>query len=136
MLKSGVNSDSICSLSGAVAPFNSFEMAELVDSSLEEQGATFLSSAESAARTVTSIRSEQVLDGKLPIDSALAELSQLCIDLGDPSRICDFYHLHLAKEELKFSDHQWYWPSAAHENIDQVATQRLQEWVGEHTITT
>jgi hypothetical protein len=134
MLELGADSDSICSLAGAFAPFNSFEMAELVDNALQDLDAAPIPSAASAARTITAIRAKQVLEGKLPIDIALAELSQLCIELDYLSDIYDFYLLHFAKEDLKFSDQQWYWSSATKENIDQVVTEHLQNWIAEHPI--
>ena len=95
LLKSGSSTDAICSLAGATERLNSSEMAGLVDTVLDDLKVAPIATEEEAVRIIASIRSQQVLDGKIPIGVALTELKTLCMELDLSGEIYDFYLLNI-----------------------------------------
>jgi len=133
-LVEGYDSPSLRILAGESRPFNQFEMAALVDRIFEELGLRQFGSQAEAAVVYASVRARHLLDGVVPVDVALAEISQMCTDLDYLSAIYDFYLLRFAREDLQTDEVQWYWPDGNRENIDELIKEYCRKWIGDHPL--
>lgn len=136
MLVAGHDTPSLRLLAGATAPFNQFEMAALVDRTLEELGVPGYRSREDAGIALAVVRARQVLDGTAPVAGALAELSRLCVEPDYASGLYGFYLLHYARDDLQGHREQYYWPGATRRTIDAVVRELCEVWLRDHAAGT
>jgi hypothetical protein len=116
-------------LAGESAPFNQFEMAALTDKVFDELGLKPPDNATDAAVAFTSVMADLALSGETPLDTALGEVAQVCIELDYLKEIYDFYLLRFAREDLQSDEVQYYWPGGNRENIDEITRDRFASWL-------
>ena len=69
-----------------------------------------------------------MLNGDTDTFEVLDLLKDLCIELDYESYLYDFYSLYFAKDDLSYSDNQWYWTGADKNNIDTIIRDYFTKW--------
>jgi hypothetical protein len=128
-LEAGRDSPHLRVLAGEIAPFNYFEMSQLLDKVLQELGLELPPDDETALRNYARERVLAAIAGSVSASTVLSELAHLCIEFGYPRFLYDFYLLHWAKSDLQEQEVQWYWPDADRENIDSVISSHFETWL-------
>jgi hypothetical protein len=59
----------------------------------------------------------------------LEKLKDIHVELGHYSPLVHFYDLYYAKEDLQYSEDQWYINGVNRSNIDQAITGCFKEWM-------
>ena len=62
------------------------------------------------------------------IVKVLTILKDICIELDYDKNLYDFYSLYFAKDDLLYSDNQWYWDGANKKNIDKIIIDYFTKW--------
>lgn len=132
MLVEGQDTPALRILAGEAPPFNQFEMADLVDRVFRELGLEAFDSPHSAAVGYASVLARGVLDGKISVQFAVFELSEVYVELDFLDDLQDFYRLRHARDDLQESDIQYYWTNATRETIDEVIRDYCREWLEAH----
>jgi len=55
-------------------------------------------------------------------------LKDICIELDYEKYLYDFFSLYFAKDDLSYSENQWYWNGATRENIEKTITDYFTTW--------
>ncbi|MBO9464947.1 hypothetical protein J7443_06890 [Tropicibacter sp. R15_0] len=132
MTVSGFVSDSLFILLGEAAPFNKFEIDQLLDHIQKDLRLPLVHTRNEALEIIATAHVQRFLQGKTTSADALFALSQLCIEEGYAEVIYDFYLLHFAAVDLEIADFQNYWPDAHKDNIEQIIRDRCIKWREEH----
>lgn len=132
MMMVGYDTEHLIELAGISKPFNQFELKELTDKVFQELNLD-TSEEERIILNYASYLINQVKDTK-DIESTLSVLKDLCIELDYNDRLYDFYSLYFAKEDLKYSEIQYYWNDATRENIDQICMEYFKRWNNENPL--
>jgi len=128
LMVEGHDTHSLRLLAGETHPQDRDDIGSLVDRVLEELGCTWYPSLEAAAMALVRIRATQVLANSISRKAALLELKGVCIDLGYPDYLYDFYLLYWALDDLEELGEQYYWPGADRSNIHDVIDERFAAW--------
>lgn len=134
MTLSGFASDSLFILLGEVAPFNKFEIDELLDSIHYELQLPEIRDKNEALAIIATAYVQRFIQGKTNSADTLFRLSKMCIEEDYAEVIYDFYLLHYAAVDLATEDVQRYWPDAHRGNIEKVIQNRCIKWLEEHRI--
>ncbi len=70
----------------------------------------------------------EAIGGKIKTDYVLSILRNIPIELEDENFLHDFNLLCWAKDDLIYSESQWYWPGATRDNIDEMIMAYFVEW--------
>ncbi len=127
MLMTGYDTENLTILAGESEPFNQFEMQELADKVLAELGFDY-SDKDQIIKNYASHLIDKSLNGELDNFKVLEILKDICIELNYEKYLYDFYSLYFAKDDLSYSENQWYWDGATRENIDKIITDYLRTW--------
>jgi hypothetical protein len=130
LLESGHEGIPICRLSAHLPPHNHFELASLRDLILCELGLIETSIEDSITMYAAELL-EAADNGQSDVDTAIAEVKDLCIANDYQSNIYDFYALYFARADLREQNFQYYYPDADRSNIDEVTRKRVREFVAE-----
>jgi hypothetical protein len=128
MLSSGIDFENLSILAGESEPYNQFYLQSLTDKILVELQID-ISDKETIINNYISYLIKKALKGNLDHFKVLRILKDLCIELNYPSYLSDFYSLFFAKDDLLYSEHQWYWEGATKENIDNIITLNFESWI-------
>ncbi|HVW98180.1 MAG TPA: hypothetical protein VHA56_19585 [Mucilaginibacter sp.] len=131
MLCEGFDTENLVMLAGETEPFNQFEMQRLTDQVFEELGLKW-DDREAVLKNYVSYLIDPVLAGKKKADVVLSVLYGLYQELGYESSLNDFSLLYWAKDDLRYSDDQWYWPGATRGNIDEIIMNYFTKWREEY----
>ena len=123
MLEEGRDGDYLTRLAGMLPPYNHFELADLRDRTLREQGIPDLDRS-AAVHAFAAERLRLALAGDVELITALEAVKDLCIAQDYVKELYDFYLLYWAYRDLCGSDVQWYWHGATRANIDSLIRQR------------
>lgn len=127
MLMVGFDTENLTILAGESEPFNQFQMQELTDKVLTELQLDS-SDKDQTIKNYTSYLIDKSLEGQLDNFKVLGILKDICIELGYEKYLYDFYSLYFAKDDLSYSENQWYWEGATRENIDKVISDYFINW--------
>ncbi len=130
MLEEGRDGHYLTRLAGMLPPYNHFELADLRDRTLREQGIRELDRS-AAVHAFAAERLRLALAGELDLIRALEAVKDLCIAHDYVKELFDFYLLYWAYVDLRDSDVQWYWDGATRDNIDSIIRQRAAEFLRE-----
>jgi hypothetical protein len=131
MLSAGFESDQLILLAGISKPYNQFYLRELTARAFAELSLD-TSSLEKALNDYTLYLVEDALAGNLSYSAVLAELKDIFNELHQISFLSPFYLLYFAEDDLKFSRHQFYWPGATRQNIQETISEYFRDWVRGH----
>lgn len=127
MLKAGYDTEYLTILAGESEPFNQFQMQELTDKVLTELQLKY-SDKDQTIKNYASYLIDKSLDGELDSFKVLDILKDICIELDYVKYLYDFYSLYFAKDDLSYSEIQWYWDGATRQNIDKIITDYFKTW--------
>jgi hypothetical protein len=71
---------------------------------------------------------DKSLDAEINNFEVLNILKDICIELDYEEYLYDFNLLYFAKEDLYYSENQWYWDGATRENIDKIISDYFITW--------
>ncbi len=127
MLIAGYDTDHLIILAGESEPFNQFQMQELVSKVLAELKLEY-SDKDQVIKNYACYLIDKSLEGELENFKVLDILKDICIELDYEKYLYDFYSLYFAKDDLSYSEDQWYWNGATRENIDKIITDYFIAW--------
>jgi hypothetical protein len=127
MLMAGFDTEYLTILAGESEPFNQFQMQELVEKVLAELQLDY-SDNEQTLKNYACYLIDKSLDGELDNFKVLDILKDICIELDYDKYFYDFYLLYNAKDDLSYSENQWYWDGATRENIEKIITDYFRKW--------
>jgi hypothetical protein len=128
MMMVGFDTKHLVMLAGESKPFNQFELQELVNKVLKELQIGY-SDKDQIIKNYAYYLIKKVLDNEIDSFEVLSILKDICIELDYDSNLYDFYSLYFAKDDLSYSENQWYWDGATRENIDKIIMDYFTEWV-------
>ncbi len=134
MVLAGFDTPHLAVLLGEVAPFNAFEIDDMLERTGRELGVPRIASTRDAIEILATAAARWVAAGRLPRASAMSSLAQLYIRNRDASAIGDFYYLNCASDSLACAGFQYDWPDADVDNIDRIVDERLDAWRQEHPL--
>ena len=127
MLTAGFETEHLAIFAGESEPFNQFQLqsqAEKVFSELELD----YSNKDQVIRNYACYLIDKALNKQMESFNVLNILKDICIELDYAKYLYDFYSLYFAKDDLKFSENQWYWNDATRENIDTIIIDYFIKW--------
>lgn len=127
MLTAGFDSRNLNILAGESEPFNQFYMKQLTDKVLIELNLD-CSDKNRTIKNYACYLIDKSLDGELKNFQALRVLKEICIELEYEKYLYDFYLLYFAKDDLSYSEDQWYWDGAKRENVDEIINNYFENW--------
>jgi hypothetical protein len=127
MLMAGYDTEHLIILAGESEPFNQFQMQELADKVLTELQLDY-SDKDHAIKKYACYLIDKSLDGELDNFKVLDILKDICIELDYEKYLYDFYSLYFAKDDLSYSENQWYWDGATRENIEKIIADYFTTW--------
>jgi hypothetical protein len=130
LLASGHETEATCRLAAKLRPHNHFELATLRDQILVE-----LDAADTTFDSAVCTYVAEMLAGSNTetLDTVLKEIKNIYVSNDhEPTGIYDFYLLYFARLDLTEHKTQHYWPDADFDNIDQITTDRIREFVALH----
>jgi len=131
MLVQGHDSPSLRILAGERAPYESPEIWALTDRVVGELGLTPMKDPQEAGLALAVLRARQVVERELSPAQAVADLKDLCIELGMVEELMDFYLLHFALDDLREEVVQFYWQGAERGNIVELIEERCRQFLEE-----
>jgi len=134
MVMAGFDSDNLSILLGEIAPFNKFEIDNILDRIQSELKIPQINSRSEAIEIVATARIHRFIRGLTSSASAMSELASLYTHDDETESICDFYLLHYAAIDLKIGEYQYYWPDANRKNIEKVIKARCVRWLEDHPL--
>lgn len=127
MLMTGFDTEHLTILAGESEPFNQFQMQELTNKVLAELQLDY-SDKDQTIKNYACYLIDKSLCGELDNFKVLLILKNICIKLDYEKYLYDFYLLYFAKDDLLYSDNQWYWKGATRENIDKIIVDYFTTW--------
>ena len=127
MLMAGYDSEHLTILAGESEPFNQFQMQELADKVLAELQLDY-SDKDQTIKNYACYLIDKSLNGELDNFKVLDILKDICIELDYKKYLYDFYSLYFAKDDLSYSENQWYWDGATRDNIEKIITDYFKTW--------
>lgn len=128
MMSAGFETEHLIELAGISKPYNQFELSELTDKVFEELELDTIDRAKIMSNYAAYLV-KQVINDERKLFRTLELLKNLCIELDYDKKLYDFYSLFFAKDDLKYSEVQWYWDGATKENIDQICIDYFDKWL-------
>lgn len=127
MLMAGFDTEHLTILAGESEPFNQFKMRELVNKVLAELQLDY-SDKDQTIKNYACYLIDRSLNEELDNFKVIEILKDICIELDYEKYLYDFYSLYFAKDDLSYSENQWYWDGATRENIDKIITEYFKSW--------
>ncbi|WDF68674.1 hypothetical protein PQ465_20555 [Sphingobacterium oryzagri] len=127
MLATGFETENLIILAGESPPFNQFQIQEIANKVLTELQLDY-SDKDQTIKNYACHLIKQSIDDQLDKRKVLDILKNICIELDYEEYLYDFYLLYYAKEDLSYSENQWYWEGATRENIDKIITDYFINW--------
>jgi hypothetical protein len=134
MVLAGFDSEYINILLGEIAPFNGFEIDELLDRIQSELKLPIISSHSEAIEIIATAYVKRFIYGLADSASTMFKLAELYNHAQHAESIYDFYRLHYAAVDLGMEEFQNHWPDANSNNIERIIKIRCVEWIKEHPL--
>jgi hypothetical protein len=127
MITAGFETEHLIILAGETRPFNQFELQALTSRALHELQLDY-SDLDKTIKNYVCFLIEKVFETESDVLETLSMLKDLSLELDHKDYLYDFYLLHFAKEDLNYSNHQWYWDVVDRNNIDTIIHEHLEKW--------
>jgi hypothetical protein len=128
MLVAGFDTEHLVILAGMQQPLEYFEMRTITDNLMIELSLDY-TNADMVISAYAAYLAKLGLTGEINHLSVLEKLKNIHIELEHYSPLADFYDLYYAKEDLQYSEDQWYIIGVDRSNIDQTITDCFKEWM-------
>ncbi|NMH26473.1 hypothetical protein [Flavobacterium silvaticum] len=119
MLEAGFYSENLLFLAGENENTNQFELQQITDKALAELKLDY-SNKELIVKNYACFVVNEVLTGNRKVEVILDMLERLCIELGYPQYLFEFYELSQAYRDIAIYGDQHILPNATNENIEQI----------------
>jgi len=130
-LTAGFDSLSLRMLAGLERPLDDNEVRRLYAASFRELGIESLQ-GDACWRFHTRSTLGSMLRGNLTRKAAMKHLSELCVRLGYPRELMDFYLLFYAMWDLEAQEMSGHWKGANRSNIADIVDDRSRAWLEAH----
>ncbi len=127
MLMAGFETEHSTILAGESEPFNQFQMQELAEKVFKELRLDY-SDKDQTIKNYACYLIDKSLDGELDNFKVLEILKDICVELDFEKYLYDFFFLYFAKDDLSYSENQWYWDGATRENIEIIVADYFTAW--------
>jgi len=127
MLVAGYNTEYLTILAGEREPFNPFQIEKLVNNVLSELQLDY-SDMGQTIRNYAYYLIGISLNNEIDSYEVLGILKRICAELEYEESWMDFFLLYYAKDDLLYSENQYYWDGATRENIDQIILEYFIKW--------
>lgn len=127
MLMAGFDTENLAILAGEYEPYNQFQLQALTTRAFDELQLDY-SNKDQTIKNYSCYLIDKSLNGELNSFKVLAILKDICIELDYASYLYDFYLLYFAKDDLSYSDNQYYWNGADKDNIDKIILSYFTNW--------
>jgi len=127
MLMAGFDTENLAILAGEFEPYNQFQLQDLTTKVLSELQLD-LTDKDQTIKNYACFLIDKSLVGELDNFKVLDILKDICIELDYEKYLYDFYSLYFAKDDLSYSENQWYWDGATRENIEKIITDYFTNW--------
>ena len=127
MLMANFETEGLIILAGELEPFNQFEMQRLTDRIFDELNIKLEDKDQIIKNYACYLINKSLMTEMQPFNT-LEILKDICIELDYESYLYDFYSLYYAKDDLNYSENQWYWPYANRDNIDSIINEYFINW--------
>lgn len=127
MLVAGFDNENLVILAGEFEPYNQFQLQNLTTKVLDELQLDY-SDKDQTIKNYACYLIDKSLNGELDNFKVLDTLKDICIELDYEKYLYDFYSLYFAKDDLSYSENQWYWDGATRENIEKIITDYFTTW--------
>lgn len=127
MIEAGFETENLLYLASFDPIDNQFRLQEIADKAFRELHIDFFDK-KLATKNYVIYLVESVKSRNIDHLKALHSLKEIYLDSGMPRYLQDFHLLYWAKDDLKYSDHQWYWDGANKDNIDVVIKDYFENW--------
>jgi hypothetical protein len=127
MLMAGFDTENLAILAGEFEPYYQFQLQDLTTKVLNELQLDY-SDKEQTIKNYACYLIDKSLDGELDNFKVLDILKDICIELDYERYLYDFYLLYFTKDDLYYSENQWYWDGATRENIEKIITDYFISW--------
>lgn len=127
MLMAGFDTENLAILAGEFEPYNQFQLQDLTTKVLDELQLDY-SDKDQTIKNYACYLIDKSLGGELDNFKVLDTLKDICIELDYAKYLYDFYSLYFAKDDLSYSENQWYWDGATRENIEKIITDYFVNW--------
>ncbi len=134
MLIEGYDKEYLIILAGISNFDNQFELKNITDKAFKELELDF-SDEKKVTTNYISYLVCRGLTGKIGYDVVLDKLHHCYYNSNHQYLIQPFYDLYYAKEDLRFSNTQYYWEDADRTNIDAVIENYFREWLYNNPIS-
>jgi hypothetical protein len=128
MMSEGYETEYLIELAGILKPYDQLELKHLMDKVFQELNLDY-SVKEKVINDYITYLGNQVLNGERDLLKSLRILEKIYIELDFDESIYDFNALCCAKEDLEYSEVQWYWEGANRSNIDQICLDYFRNWI-------
>lgn len=128
MIEAGFESINLYELAGTTKPYNQFELIELTNIVLKDLLLDY-SNPDVVVRDYVYFIIRTGLNDTDNYLSVLREIKDICIELDMEDEYMDFYLLYFAKDDLIYSENQWYWPDASRQNINSIIREQFQTFI-------
>jgi len=133
MLMTGYETEHLIILAGENEPFNQFYMQKLTNKVFEELNLDY-TDTEIIIKEYASYLINKSFDNEISCFDVLTTLKDLCIELDYERYLYDFYSLYFAKEDLLYTELQYYWDGATRENIEQIIIDYFKKWKSSYPV--
>jgi len=131
MMLRGFETEHLIELAGTTKPYNQFYLDELTSKVFSELSLDY-SDTETVLTNYATYLTGEGLSGNKNYFDILKTLKDICVRLDYAKFLYDFYLLYFALDDLKYMDHQEYWPDADRENIHTVISEYFSSWQKDH----
>ncbi len=128
VIASGFESEHLLILASISKPYNQFYLQDLTSKVLAELSLDISSMQIVIYNYVVYLVSE-VKSGNRSSSEVLKTLKDIYLELNFEESLRDFYLLSLALEELKYENHQMYWPGGKRGNINFIISDYFEDWI-------
>lgn len=134
MMLAGFETESLPMLALLEKPYNQFELKELTDRILDELGLSNQDKGLVMCNYASYLINLGIKEER-DISSVLNSLKDMYLALDGDATFLNFYLLAYAKEDLNFSEVQYYWDGADRTNIDKIISEEFQKWIRTYPIS-
>lgn len=134
MLMEGFDTEYLVILAGMSSPFDQFEMQRITDKALQENELYYSDKNKVITQYVCYLL-EKGLKGDIPSFTILNILKEIYLELDYEGSLQQFYLLYYAKDDLQYSEVQWYVNGVDRNNIEEAIMIYFTEWLEEYSGT-
>ena len=128
MIEVGYESLNLYELAGTIRPYNQFELQVLTNKVFKDLKLNFSDKTKTLENYIYFLLTSNI-DKPENYYRVLQEFRDIYYELDMHSDYREFADLYWAKEDLIYSESQWYWIGADRSNIDRIIKEYFEQWI-------